>query len=218
MNMEDLIELTFTAFIKDWQLGKEVVYPIIRTKKENEEEYRDWPSSAFLDLKVYYILRLTLSDFMMATVNVTNDILEGWGITKAELHKTAMHNMAKDGYEIREMMSVCRGILGVEEDNDMMDLKADMYVLTNKSKKEGASGILHLQLIKEFAEKRGMDLYILPSSIHETILIPFNKKICPEMLKAMVVEINESQVEEKEQLGNSIYAFSRKSGKIYIAL
>ena len=41
---------------------------------------------------------------------------------------------------------------------------------------------------------------------------------CPEMLKAMVVEINESQVEEKEQLGNSIYAYNRQSGRVYIAL
>lgn len=127
-----------------------------------------------------------------------------------------------DIYELEELLSRAAGIglihgfkLGMR---DPVELKVDMYVMTNRRKTEGAAGILHIGEIRKFAERRGADLYILPSSIQEIILIPFDKKNNAEMLKEMVTEINESQVDEAEQLGSSIYAYSRESGKIYLVL
>lgn len=218
MECTEMIKLEMIEIVGKWQWAKDYVCPVMRPVKEDMNEYAGMPSISFLDLKVYYKILYPLSEGNMATVKVTDALLKVWGISKAELHKNAAKNLKKDGYQIRDMMSICREMLGGETDVDSVDMKADMYVMQNSKKAEGAAGMLLIDMIREFAENRGSDLYILPSSIHETILIPFGKKICPEMLREMVKEVNKSQVEEKEQLGNSIYAFSRESGKIYIAL
>lgn len=104
------------------------------------------------------------------------------------------------------------------DDCDTMDWNSDMYVLTNNKRMEGAAGLLDTELIREFAEKRKTGLYILPSSTHELILIPDTKKLDASILQAMVIEVNETQVAEQEQLGNTIYYYGRNTGKITIAL
>ena len=65
---------------------------------------------------------------------------------------------------------------GVNVDGEEVDLKdyvpSDMYVLTNESKLNGAACILYENVLYDFAQKLGADLYILPSSVHEVILLP----------------------------------------------
>lgn len=217
MECIEMIKSELLGHMEEWQWAKSHVYPIMRPVKENMEDYGDMPDTEFLNLKVYYKVLYPMGRGSMATVKITNGMLKMWGISETELQENAMQNMKDDGYRICDMMSVIRGMFGEAEETGTADLKADMYVMLNQNRTEGAAGMLHIGLIQKFAEDRGTDLYILPSSIQEIILIPFDKKNSPEMLKEMVTEINQTQVEEEEQLGNSIYAYSRESGVIYIA-
>lgn len=92
-------------------------------------------------------------------------------------------------------------------------LEEEIYVLTNSRGYLGASALLYKNVLPAFSKKMGTDLYILPSSIHEVILLPVQgqKK---ELLQDMVEEINRKELANEDILSNTVYQYLRKSGKI----
>ncbi len=72
-----------------------------------------------------------------------------------------------------------------------------MYVLTNKERSLGAGTFLYPGVLKQAEELLGERFYVLPSSIHECILIPEEEGMYQEALTEIVTEINESQVDRR---------------------
>ena len=108
-------------------------------------------------------------------------------------------------------------------DHLLLKLKADiesdadripMYVLSNKPKQQGAVCMFYPDILKKFAEEKNSDLYILPSSIHEVILLPATEDMEKENLLDMVTEINKTQVQDCDVLADSVYYYSRKSQQL----
>lgn len=91
-----------------------------------------------------------------------------------------------------------------------------MYILSNSNGINGASTILYTNVLKEFAISQDSDFYILPSSIHEVILVPYIKDLSIESLKEMVLNVNETQVPEEEVLSNQVYIYRRSTNTIEI--
>ena len=90
-----------------------------------------------------------------------------------------------------------------------------MYVVGNETKSYGASAILYEDFLLDFAKKLQCDFYILPSSVHEVILLPVeNEENEIYKLKEMVYEVNHTELPEEDILSDSIYLFSVKNGKI----
>lgn len=92
--------------------------------------------------------------------------------------------------------------------------KIPMFVLTNKQKLYGAACMLYPEVLKNFAEKMRQDFYVLPSSVHEVILVPANAGTDQESLREIVTDINRTQVAEDEVLADSVYFYSRNRDKI----
>ena len=95
---------------------------------------------------------------------------------------------------------------------------APMYVLSNRTRVQGASCILYPNILKDFAAAVKSDFYILPSSVHEVILLPVQGDEDEEGLKRMVCEVNETQVEREEVLSDSVYYYSREREKLSILI
>ncbi len=93
--------------------------------------------------------------------------------------------------------------------------KVPMYVLTNQQKFYGAACMLYPGMLKAFAEKMEQDFYILPSSVHEVILVPAGSQNNQEALCEIVTEINRTQVAEDEVLADSVYYYDRERDKIF---
>ena len=92
-----------------------------------------------------------------------------------------------------------------------------MYVLTNQSKYYGASGILDHSTLHRISEQIG-DFIVLPSSIHEVIIIPKNEDMGDySRLAAMVKEVNAAVVLPEERLSDHVYVYSRDNEKLRIA-
>ena len=89
-----------------------------------------------------------------------------------------------------------------------------MYVLGNDKKLFGAAAMFYQGVLEEFSEKQQKSFYVLPSSVHEVILIPDDGMVNGEELWKMVCEINATQVEPEEVLTDSVYYFSIKCKKI----
>ena len=84
-----------------------------------------------------------------------------------------------------------------------------MYVLTNTQKLYGAGCMLYPGLLEAISEKLDADLYLLPSSIHEVILLPAESRICQKELAEMVDSINRTELAADEILSSSVYYYSR---------
>lgn len=98
------------------------------------------------------------------------------------------------------MMSELIGAPVEEEEDDMM------YVISNSDKMKGASAILNEKALKEFAQKKGVArLYVLPSSVHEMIIIPDNGEFDLSVLSEIVSEVNNTEVKPEEQLPSRAY-------------
>ena len=124
---------------------------------------------------------------------------------------------------IKNMTDIIRELyidrFGDDEDTcamiDSMDY--DMYVMTNKNKFYGAVTITYEKVLKDFANLKNCNLYILPSSIHECILIPEDYTEDASGLREMVQSVNSTEVSDEEVLSDNVYYYDRNSDKITIA-
>lgn len=88
-----------------------------------------------------------------------------------------------------------------------MPANQQMYVISNKEMKNGATSMFYDDALETLSEKIGTDLYILPSSIHEVIAVSTDFGT-PETLSEIVREVNGTQVSEEEQLSDNVYYYS----------
>src|SRR5699024_7535782 len=87
-----------------------------------------------------------------------------------------------------------------------------MYVLTNRMRSYGAACIAYPYIPGMIGETLGSDYYILPSSVHEVMIVPACGGLDGEELEEMVREINATQVAEEEVLSDHIYYYERRTG------
>ena len=97
----------------------------------------------------------------------------------------------------------------------------DMYVATNKENCNGASVLLYTMDenngIWNLAKEMDTDLYIIPSSIHEVILIPIKDDLKKESILQMIKEVNTTVLEETDILSDNLYILEKDTGTIKIA-
>jgi hypothetical protein len=93
-----------------------------------------------------------------------------------------------------------------------------LYVLTNESATNGATAICNDKKMREIAEMLDSDLIVLPSSIHEVIIMPKDDSLDIDSLIQMVQDINGSEVAADEILSNNVYVYSRERGWEYEAI
>ena len=91
-----------------------------------------------------------------------------------------------------------------------MEITPYLYVMSNTDGKYGAVSLLFSEELERFSDEIGNSFFILPSSIHELILIPDFGEVSAEYLSAMVYEVNHTQIEATEVLTDSIYYYDKE--------
>ena len=143
----------------------------------------------FKDIEGYLYVKLcTISDGI-AYLMVTKDILEGLGIDVAKATEVALRN-TRESAVVANLGEVLFG-----EDDSL-----PMWVVTNTDQVRGAAAVLNVEKIKEVT---GFDNFvILPSSIHECIVVSEDYCDNDDELAEIITAVNSSNVSEKEQLGD----------------
>ena len=172
-----------------------IVYKLIR-RDANEELLKQIPYEPFLDLAVVYYIQIDNTRFGSAAIQIRNEHLRYWRVEKEEIRRLAGKNTPRIyPVQIRQIVRF-------------------MYVATNEQCSLGAAVMRY----PAFREKvRGMirgDFYILPSSIHEVILVPESFGLEPERMQEMVKEINQTGVVPEEVLSDSVYYFDGEEIRI----
>lgn len=196
-----------------------IIFKLINTEK-NRELLRDVPYIPFHDLSIVFQCLVSEERFGNASILIHNVHLQLWKVNVRELYECALENTPLlQGYELADMNTVLEEMkaLGGIDDEEIEDMQQEvpMYVLSNKSRINGASCILYKDILKDFAMVVDKDLYVLPSSIHEVILLPSDGTQESEQLKEMVREINQSQVEKEEVLSDSVYYYRRSDDSFF---
>lgn len=91
-----------------------------------------------------------------------------------------------------------------------------MYVISNETGINGASCLLYPQVIKKLAKELNADLYILPSSIHEIIVVKANIAMNKKSFREMVFDVNHTQVSDEDVLSDNVYYYSRERDAITV--
>ena len=99
---------------------------------------------------------------------------------------------------------------------DLTDSPIPLSILTNTSGIFGASAMLYPGVLKEFSKKIGHDLIILPSSVHEVLLLPYDSTYSFQEMADMVTDVNEKCVPVEEQLSNQVYYYSSTQDSIFL--
>ena len=124
-----------------------------------------------------------------------------------------MSPFIKDGQII---VNVAKGIEDVTYKtlSDIIEEEIPLFVMSNGDYMNGASVILYKDVLRDFAKYMEHDLYILPSSIHEVILVPSNKIDDPSALFTMVSDANNTVVALGDILSDSVYYYNRRKNQI----
>lgn len=191
-----------------------LVYKLINYEK-NRELLERVPHLPFLDLAIVFYCILNDTPVGNATVLIHNSHMQLWNVGCRQLYQDARQNALRLlPAELDSMTDVIRELS--DGTDELEDMGVPMYVLTNKRRTQGAVCILYEGILWECYKCIGEDYYILPSSVHEVILIPQSAVANEAELASMVKDINETQVQNTEVLSNHIYCFSSKSGQISI--
>lgn len=188
------------------KMRTKLAYKLIHTQK-NEVLLRTLPHIPFLDLSIVFYILFDADDSGTATIPVTTELMKLWGISLEELYNYAHQNTFQLlPSDFKPMRHVICDLL--EKPYDTSDVEGPMYILTNTIRAFGASCILYETLLENIGKIFKENFYILPSSIHEVIIIPESQ--CPpqEDLDEMITEINETQVAEEEVLSDHAYYYN----------
>lgn len=211
------------SFFTDFEKVKErIAFKLVNYEK-NEDLLKTVPHIRFLDLAIVFYYLMEDSTMKCATILIHNDHAKSWGKDADELWEIAKENTPKLlNCEIKDIVEVLKDMLGQSGDdfseNDVLGIEnsGGMFVLSNKSKVNGAACILYRDVLDEFADEQKADLYILPSSVHEVIILPAKNCDDSPKLKQMVEEVNDTQLEEQEILSDNVYYYSRAEKKVVL--
>lgn len=213
----------------DYQMlsGYEGIRPNIACKlihaASNEAILKDVPHIPWLDLAIVFYICIHEDDTGLMTAMIHNSHLRIWDISLEDLKTSALSNSPKLFPPVISSMACI-----IEELNRKLDPRfqetrprpetpAPFYILSNRSGINGAACILYEDVLKNFADGVEKDLIILPSSIHEVLLLPDDGDISYDEMSRLVTHINRSEVPEEDRLSNQVYLYSRKTGDITMA-
>lgn len=213
------VDITKLFFSYD-NIAEQICFKLINYDM-NQEMLKEIPHVPFLDMAIVFYYVFEHKQMGNGSITIRNEHLKMWKVEKNRVIEDAVINTPnKLKAQIFPMMQILEETMGhsiIEENEWQTDLYEDnicpMYVLTNETKMNGAACILYPQFAQNLP-KEDIDYYILPSSIHEVILLPAHEIQDEDDLQKMVYEVNETQVEPEEVLSNHVYYYSCKSGKI----
>lgn len=213
---ENIMDVFKTEDFYDFDKMKEkIVLKVINTERNldllEQVPYLDMEG---LGLSVVFYVSLMTGE-QSAGILIKNEHLKLWEKTVSDLTSLAEINTNRmHAFTIKSMNEVLSGMFGFEEDLIPEDVPA-LYVLTDENKTFGASQLYLKDKIREFAKKNNCDVYILPSSVHELLLLSADfPNLEPSYLKEMVCEVNATQVSEEEFLFDGAYKFELATDKI----
>jgi len=203
-----------TDLFTDYEKIKDKLFVKLISFERNEGILRTMPYRKFLDMAI--VMYCDVSDIcgVSASVVLNKDHISAFPGSEEEILDYAIYNTRKNlGVMIKSFQEFFDADFLNDSDFPLsrdFDSKI-MYVYTNKNLNYGAACMLYEDVLSGFCAGIDTGVYILPSSIHEIILVPDKNEVCGEALSEMVRSVN-SGMQIEEILSDRAYYFSRDGG------
>lgn len=155
-------------------------------------------------------------------ITITNNLMDAIGCTKEELLTEALSNTIR--LEPPELLRLKDFVFSDEQVNMLdgpepipKDQRDNAYMLTNRSRFKGASVLFYPGVMARTADTLGGGYYVLPSSMHELIIIPDSAGMSIRTMTEMLHHGNEGYVEEEEFLSDRVFHYDPFEGHLRIA-
>ena len=199
--------------LSDYEAMKQKLSVELVPTKGNEEMLESVPHKDVEDMAMVCRFTLESSDQGKASILIRDSMLKNYGITPDQLFKDAMEYAPKNQPAVLKSMAEVLGEMMGEPQENFMGLGPEeipMYVASVPDNNLGAGVIMYPGFLDEAAEKIGGDFHILPSSLHEVILVPDDGDAKAAVLADMVQEVNATQVSPEDQLSDHVYHYDSR--------
>lgn len=183
------------------------------------------------DMALVYFILLEKSESNLQTCAIHQGMLDNYGVSKNEISELAMENTQRlFPPTLKSMEDVLNEMMSPDQvdhksfEQSICEMSQTgvgdipcMLILSNEDSINGATTMFYPNILATITEELGTDVYVLPSSIHEVILVPKNGEIQENQLTNMVREVNATQVDDQEVLTNHTYEYCREVGELTIA-
>ena len=180
------------------------------------------------DLAVIFKIPIHEDERGSATIRVTKELAEQWGRDSESVYQDALNNTVR---EHPAQLTTLQSLIGEMmfhpsmfhnevnwEAPEVCEMKSyEPYVLTNPSKQHGAAALLYPELLQQLSDNTQSNLFILPSSIHEMLLMRDNGEVNAAELQAMVMGVNQEAVSPEDLLSNEVYYYDGKEHTLSMA-
>ena len=199
-------------FFSDYSGVRDRIFYKLVNFDKNRKFLKDAPHLKWHDLAIVFYYALEDDVMKGGSITIKRQHMLMWKQNAESLYRMARRNMKRGMPELlvsmRELIAEMTGVAVREDD------ATPMYVLTNQEKRFGASAMLYSEKIGRLADRFGCDLLILPSSVHEVLLIPDDHAREYDFYRQMVGEVNRTQVAPEEVLSYGLYRYCRNNSEI----
>lgn len=214
--------------ITEYENAKKKLFIRVSSAEKNEEMLQNVPHQMRGDLAITYHLAIRIDDIGVGSTTITNDILKRYGISEEQLHADAMENSPNvRPIHVMVMGSMIEQLMGMGPETILKDESVQsiaeviskgmemgsenpMFIVTNSQTVGGAGVIFYPEVMDQIGEGFQGNFFILPSSTHETLVIPDNGAFDYRVLEDMVQTINENEVAPEERLSDHVYHYDVK--------
>ena len=211
--------------ITDYDTTKHKLFIRVSNAEKNQEMLQNAPHMLREDLAITYHIAVSMDDDAgIASTLVNNHLMNMYGITQEQLHEDAMKSspilfpatVTSMGEVMKRIMMADMKEAGMDQEmmdailSDISSEDVPMTVVTNEQGINGASTLFYPDLMDRLADRLGGDYFILPSSVHETLVVPDDGKMSFLELRSMVTEINATMVNPSERLTDEVYHYDSK--------
>ena len=209
--------------IMDYDRVKKNLFMRLSAAEKNKDLLEHAPHIRKEDLAITFHIMLDQSDKGTATTMINDNMMEAYGIDLDQLYQDALLNspvicpaqIENMGEALSRMMIEDMKSAGAppeviqEMEKDLKESNKDnpMTIITNDRLVDGASAIFYPGVMDLVGERMQGDYFILPSSVHETLVVPDDGRVSLQELTDMVKEVNMTQVNPEDQLTDQVYHY-----------
>ncbi|MCM1058414.1 MAG: DUF5688 family protein [Firmicutes bacterium] len=206
-------------FFKSFEKVRDRICYRLINRQGNRELLDSIPYVEFLDLAVCFYY--AYSDRMLGdgSIMIYNSHLEMWGIKVKDLMCLAGENTPRlFPARLTPMQEMLEEVLGTDEDFSGQDADIPLLVLTNGRRLHGAACMLYPGILEKVGKLKKDSFYIIPSSVHEVLILEKTVMETPEEVKHMIREVNSQHVSAEEILSDNLYYYDLPTKTVKIIL
>ena len=178
-----------------------VIYKLINARR-NQALLKKVPNLPLLDFAIVFYVMIPVNETENCSVLIQNVHMNYWKLPISVLYECAKENTEKlCPYVFHSLSEYVENYTGEYVPD------SELYILSNEMGLNGAAAILYPDVPKKIYDKIGGSYYLLPSSVHEFLIIRKEYGNSPETLKRIVWDVNENHLAPEEYLSDSIYYF-----------